>query len=132
MFFLIAFGSLIRDHEHNTLTGATYLVLSSLLCITLFSKTVAVAAISFLVLGDTMAALVGRSFGKKRFFQKSIEGSLACFFSCLLCGSLVPQLSFGVSVVGALVATLVELLPLPIDDNLRIPLLSGGVMQLLS
>ncbi len=33
--------------------------------------------------------------------------------------------------VGGLVAALVELAPLPLDDNLTIPLASGAAMQLL-
>ena len=33
--------------------------------------------------------------------------------------------------VGAVVAGLVELAPLPVDDNLSVPLIAGAVMQYL-
>jgi dolichol kinase len=36
-----------------------------------------------------------------------------------------------VRVLGPLTATLVEFLPLPVDDNLSIPLVSGLVMQVM-
>jgi dolichol kinase len=41
------------------------------------------------------------------------------------------QLPLGIMLFGALVATWVELLPLPMNDNLMIPLVSGGVMELM-
>ncbi len=39
-------------------------------------------------------------------------------------------LLWGVVVLGALVAAGVELVPLPVNDNLVIPIVSGGIMQL--
>ena len=41
-------------------------------------------------------------------------------------------LAFGLVVTGALAAAGVELLPLPVNDNLVIPVVSGGVMELIS
>lgn len=130
-FFYIFFGRLIRDHERNNLLGATYLLLSSLICVHAFSKPVAVAALSFLILGDTFAAIVGRAIGRVRIFGKTLEGSLACFTICLLIGWIIPELGWGRTLVGALVATVIELVPVPLDDNLRIPLAAGFAMQLM-
>ena len=96
-----------------------------------FSKPVAVAALSFLIVGDTVAALVGRAIGRVRIFGKTLEGSLACFAACLVIGWVIPELTWGVTVVGALMATLIELLPIPLDDNLRIPLASGFAITLM-
>jgi dolichol kinase len=36
-----------------------------------------------------------------------------------------------VAITGAVVATLIELLPIGLDDNLTMPLISGLVMELL-
>lgn len=129
--FLEYFAPMIRRHERSALTGASYLLISSLVCVLVFDKPPAMAAISFLVVGDTMAAVVGRAWGRTRMFGKTLEGSLACFASSILCFLLVPHLPFWVGLAGAGVATVVELLPIPVDDNLRIPILAGWVMQAL-
>jgi dolichol kinase len=130
-FFFIFFGRMVRDHERYNLLGATYLLLSSLICVHAFPKPVAVAALSYLILGDTVAALVGRAIGRVRIFGKTLEGSLACFAVCLAIGAVIPSLSWPQRIVGALMATLIELVPVPLDDNLRIPLASGFAMALI-
>jgi dolichol kinase len=43
----------------------------------------------------------------------------------------VPELPLVVGLVGAIVATVFELLPVPLDDNFRIPLSAGFAMELL-
>lgn len=133
--FYFLLGRIIRDHERFNLLGSTYLLLSSLICVYAFPKSVAVAAIAFLVIGDTLAALVGRRWGRTRILDKSLEGSLACFLSCLFAGWLLRtqggELSDSMIWFGSLVATLVELLPIPLDDNMRIPLAAGFAMTLL-
>ncbi len=45
-------------------------------------------------------------------------------------GSFFPIMVPLVAIVGAVSATTVELLPIPIDDNLTIPLFSAGMMTL--
>ncbi len=130
-FFYIFFGRLVRDHERHNLLGATYLLLSSLICAYAFTKPVAVAALAFLILGDTVAAIVGRAIGRVRIFGKTLEGSLACFVVCLAIGWLIPGLGWVRTLAGAFTATVIELVPVPLDDNLRIPLAAGFVMQLL-
>jgi dolichol kinase len=130
-FFYIFLGRMVRDHERFNLLGATYLLMSSLICVYAFAKPVAVAALSFLILGDTTAALVGRAIGRVRIFDKTLEGSLACLLVCLAIGMVIPELSWPQRIVGAVMATVIELVPVPLDDNLRIPLASGFAMTLL-
>lgn len=125
------FGELLRNHEEASLLGSTYLLIACLLSIHLFEKPVAVLALSFLILGDTMAAVVGKSIGRVRIFGKTLEGSLACFVVCYGLTAAVPGIPFPVGLVGAAVATLFELLPIPLDDNFRIPLSAGFAMELL-
>jgi dolichol kinase len=43
----------------------------------------------------------------------------------------MPGVPTPVGLVGALVATVFELLPIPLDDNFRIPLSAGFAMELL-
>jgi dolichol kinase len=126
------FGELLRNHEDASLLGSTYLLIACLLTIHLFPKPVAVLALSFLILGDTLAAIVGKSIGRIALMDgKTLEGSAACFVVCYGLTLLVPEVPFPVGLVGALVATVFELLPIPLDDNFRIPLSAGFAMELL-
>ena len=38
--------------------------------------------------------------------------------------------SFDVALIGAIVATIAEAMPSPLDDNMRVPIFSGIAMQL--
>ena len=128
------FGELIREHEQFNLLGSTYLVLGALLALEMFPRPVAAAALGFTVLGDAFAALAGRAFGGTRFFGKSLEGYAGGLAACLAWAAYLAvgaHLPWPVVVSGALVASLVELLPIPLDDNLAITLFSGYTMKLL-
>ena len=126
------FGELLRNHEEASLLGSTYLLIACLLTIHLFPKPVAVLALMFLILGDTVAAIVGKWIGRVRLIGgKTLEGSIACFLVCFGLTLLMPGVPPMVGLVGALTATLFELLPIPLDDNFRIPLSAGFAMELL-
>jgi len=126
------FGELLRNHEEASLLGSTYLLIACLLTIHLFPKPVAVLALMFLILGDTVAAIVGKWIGRVRLIGgKTLEGSIACFLVCFGLTLLMPGVPPLVGLVGALTATIFELLPIPLDDNFRIPLSAGFAMELL-
>ncbi len=128
--FFRFFKPVLRSHERKgAITGATYFIVSTLLCVIFFKKHLAIVCIFFMVLGDTAAALVGKKWGRTKLIgKKSLEGSTACFTICAMI-SLFFWLNPIVGLVGAFVATLAELLPLRIDDNLTVPLISGTVMH---
>ena len=125
------FRDLVRRHESKQLLGSTYLLIAAVLTIELFSKEVAVASLGALVLGDSAAALVGKTMGRVRILGKTLEGSVACFVVSFLFAWGVVGLPAWLAACGALTATLFELLPVPLDDNFRIPLSAGYVMKLL-
>ena len=54
---------LLREKEKNQIMGGCYLATGCTLAIGLFAPPIAMASITFLVLGDMSAALVGVSFG---------------------------------------------------------------------
>lgn len=140
-FFLSAFGELLRKHEkQGGITGSTILVASAALTILVYRQETAVAALLFLSLGDSLAALVGRRYGRiKLICGRTLEGSLAALLGCLsastilllLCPFFGWQLTPFALIAGSVAATLVELVDIPLDDNFRIPILSGLVMELL-
>lgn len=128
------FGGMIREHEDGTLLGSTYLLLAALLAVDLFPRHLAGAALGFTVLGDAFAAIVGRAWGRRRVFGKTLEGAAAGLGANLAWAGWLAVAGFvpwPVGVVGAGVASLVEILPIPLDDNLRITLVSGLAMTLL-
>lgn len=126
------FGPMLRTHEEADLTGGSYILFAAALSIFLFEKQVAIAAITFIILGDISSALIGRRYGMISFGDKTLEGSLGFFLSCLLVVVIVPDLSLLIGLAGAAVATLVEAIDFRVDDNLTVPLVSGVVMQLLT
>ena len=122
-------GVMLRKHEIHNFTGATYLMISAVLCIGFFPKEIAVVSLAFLAIGDTLAALVGIPFGKRKILNtnKSLEGSLACFAGCFVFGLLF--LHPAVALIGAFTATIAEFSWIPIDDNIKIPIASGLIMS---
>jgi glycerol-3-phosphate acyltransferase PlsY len=129
-------GLILKKKERFRPTGSTYLLLASLITFFFFHRYIAVTALLFLSVGDFLAAVIGQRYGRHRLFKKSLEGSLACLVACLIAGLLMAfthsAISWLMALVGAFIATTAELLPVPIDDNLTIPLVSAGVMALLS
>ena len=129
--FFRTLAPLLRSHERKgAVTGATYYLVSVFLSILFFAKVLAIVCIFFMIFGDMAAALVGKKWGKTKLLgAKSLEGSAACFIVCVAIA--LVQLNPIIAIIGALVATLVELMPFPIDDNLTVPLISGAVMHFL-
>ncbi len=130
--FLDFFGLMLREHEFHDFTGATYMMISTLICIAVFPADIAFVAIAFLAIGDTLAALVGIPFGKRKLLgtNKSLEGSMACFI-----GTFIFALFFlnpFIALAGAVAATIAEIFPLPVDDNIKIPISAGIVMSLVN
>ena len=123
---------LLKQGEGNRVTGATYLVVGALFSFLLFGSDIAVAALLFLSLGDPAAAIAGRRMPGFRIKGKSPVGTAAFVLVALvvvgvLTGSGAAEYHWGL-LAGALVAGLVELMSVPPDDNLAIPLLAGASM----
>jgi dolichol kinase len=129
------FGELIRQHEASSLLGSSYLLLAALIAIEVFPQPIAAVALGFTVLGDATSALVGRAWGRHRILRKSWEGAAGCLAACFLWAACVTQvagLPWQVTIAGAVVATIVEVLPIPLDDNLGITLAAGYTMKLMA
>ena len=120
---------ILRTEEKRSWGSHTYYALGAFICILLFPKDIVICATATLVVGDSIAAIIGKMIGKHKIYKsKTLEGSMACFLSCLvLCWVLV---SAPLAVIGAATATLTELFTIKINDNLSIPVVTGAVMTL--
>jgi dolichol kinase len=124
-------GIMIRSKESKDFIGATYIITGSIITILMFDKSIAMAGIAFIVVGDTAGAIIGRLWGRVRFRNKSLEGSVSFFLACCLIAIIVPDIPYWILVIGAFAAAIVEALTLHIDDNLIVPVTSAAIMQVL-
>ncbi|MDP6771186.1 MAG: hypothetical protein QF704_10865 [Anaerolineales bacterium] len=129
-------GPLLKPGEERKFLGATYLLLATTLSFLLFEIWAAIPALLFLSLGDPISALVGRRLRFGRLGRKSVPGAIALFMVTIVIAlglttwSTIPSVE--ILLYGGAVAALIELLPLPLDDNFTIPLASGTVIMLLA
>jgi glycerol-3-phosphate acyltransferase PlsY len=134
--FILFFGSFLRRREIRRLSGASYLLLGCLITSLLYSKPIVVAACSFIIVGDTFAAIFGQNIKSPRIFHnKTILGSIgflgASIVSACVLYTITPALPLGHLIIGALAASVFEALPLPMDDNFSVPIITGFVISLL-
>ena len=136
----------VRDHEETKVASYIYYMVGSLLCVLLFPPMIAVTAMLFLTLGDTVSGLAGSILkncdvrgmpapaGRGRI--KPLPVVAAMFTACLLIGYLTSGfsgLSFPVYLAGAAAATFADGVAIIIrnrslDDNFSIPVFSGALM----
>ncbi len=89
------------------------------------------AAIAMFCLGDSTASIFGGMITTSLPFNKgkTIEGSLAGFFFAFLAGTLF--VSPLLALIGAAIAMTIEVLPLPVNDNVLVPVITGAALTLL-
>jgi glycerol-3-phosphate acyltransferase PlsY len=124
---------LFRGEEARRISGTTYYFVGAAVTAILYTREIAVLALVFLAVGDVAAPIVGGWWGRVDIFGKSIEGAIGAFLACVGAGFLAAlltrlDLSPRMIVAGALAATVVGHLPLRVNDNLTIPVVSGLVM----
>ncbi|MBR4718489.1 MAG: phosphatidate cytidylyltransferase [Lentisphaeria bacterium] len=136
------FGKMARESEPGKFrfSGAPPMYASACLTALCFSHRVAACAFAILILSDTSAALIGRKWGRHRFFNgKSLEGSLAFLLSgwiiaagfCLAGG--YSNAVLAVWLLGVAVSCVAEFFneQIHLDDNFTIPLMFGAVAEFL-
>jgi dolichol kinase len=107
--------------------------ISILVLITFFPETNGYVGLVALTLGDGVAGLIGKQFGKTKLFynkKKSLEGSMSMFIITFLSVFLFVQNVFVVFILS-LIATLVESLSNEAIDNFTVPLSVSLIMFLL-
>ena len=116
--------------------GAVFYVLGCLIVLSIFEKNIALASIMVLALGDSVATLAGKRFGKKFLKNnKTLEGSLAGAVLGAI-GAMI-FVEFSLAVIGSFTAMFIEAVEIKlwgkgVDDNLYIPLISALIMYIVS
>jgi len=110
-------------------TAPIFFALGITFSLIIFPAPISYASIAILTLGDGFASIFGRKFGNVIFpFNKGkkLEGSIFGFLFASVGAMLFvdPLKAF----MGAAIGMLMECLPLPISDNLAVPLASGLVL----
>ena len=131
-FFCRNFKGFYREEEAKKVSGLIGTLSGALITVLIFSnKYMVMASFLYLAFGDSLAALVGKTFGKHKIYAgKSLEGSIACFTACLIAGLFLFNWKFALAC--AAIAAVVESIPWPINDNFWMQIVNAGVLTLLS
>ncbi len=108
-----------------------YFAVGILLTLILFPFHASGAAIGMFALGDSTASIFGGIFGKRLPYNKgkTLAGTLAGFFFAFLAGTFFVSPLFALA--GAAFAMFIESLPLPLNDNIVVPVATGLFLTVL-
>ena len=128
-------GPVMRKHEIERMSGTPFYIGSVLLSVIIFPKLIAILSILYLAFGDPISSIFGILWGDYglRFANgKSLIGTAAGMGIC--CGITFVTMLFNsipagpailIALSGGLAGGGAEMIPLEIDDNFSIPLVSG-------
>ena len=124
---------LFKKAEEKRFSSMSMFLIASFIIVLVFEKEIAIVSLIFLIFGDIFSKFFGLAFGRKKFFNsKTLEGSIGYFVSTLMISYIVyplVKLPLWLLILGGLVATFAEILPLAIDDNLTVGIISGAFMS---
>ena len=126
---------LLRETERETVSSFTLFLLGVFVTLLLSREYVAYASLGFLSIGGMTARIVDTNYGKTRLFKRSrttnqgVLAFLAVSVSVAYFLWIAGALPLWIGLVGAAIATLAELLPAQVNDNLSVPVVSGAVME---
>jgi len=124
------FKTIIRNHEEHQLTGSSYLMIGAVVTIWVFPKYHAIFGLLLLGISDSLAAIIGRHYGKHQLFNKSIEGTLAFFVSSMIVTYFYSPIPILYAMIASISATLIEVIPVKLDDNFTIPVFTCTILWL--
>ena len=76
---------MLRTHERESLSGASWSTVAALIIVSLFSKPIAVLSFLYLAIGDPIASYVGIKMRERPTKQKSFIGSIGFFYTLFDC-----------------------------------------------
>lgn len=130
------FAPLMREEELPRTTGdvrfngATCVLVGAFILAILFPLRIAVPVLIMTMLADAAAALIGRRWGRNNWgsLSSTVEGTGAFVATGLLVMAFFPAVAVGPAFAGVVVAAAVEALPIPINDNIRVPVAAAVVV----
>lgn len=133
VFTSITTRAAVKLELYEFTTAPIFYAFGIMLSLIIFPRHFGYASIAILTLGDGAASLFGKKFGKTRCpfnKAKNLEGSFFGFIFGFL-GAVFfidPIRAF----IGAMAGIFVECLPMPISDNLTIPVTVGSILMTIS
>lgn len=129
-------GPVMRQHEVDKISGIPFYIASCLFSVQVFPNPIAHLAILYLVFGDPSSSFFGVLLGRDKLFpNKSLQGTLGGFLVCAVVTAVYlrwlgpwDERWLVLSMLGGVAGALAELLPVNIDDNFAIPVISGAFM----
>jgi len=128
-------GPIMRKNEIDRISGTPFYIGSVLLSVIIFPKLIAILSILYLAIGDPTSSIFGILWGDlgPRFANgKSLIGTAAGMGICsvitfvtMLFNSIPAGPALLISLAGGLAGGGAEMIPLEIDDNFSIPIVSG-------
>jgi dolichol kinase len=130
------FGGLMRVEELPRtragvrFNGATCVLVGTTLMVVLFTLRIAVPVLVMAMLADAAAALVGRRWGRHTWgaLSATVEGTAAFVATGLGVMAFFSSIAFGPAAAGVLMGAGIEALPLPVNDNIRVPVAAAVVV----
>ncbi len=131
---LHVFGPVMRQNEAHKLAGTSFLITGVTVVVAIFPHEIVSLTLLFLCFADPLASYVGIRFGKEKILgNKTIQGFLAAFVTCLICSyvylsllNFPPDRLLIFSLLAGLLGSLAELIPIAkIDDNFSLPVVSA-------
>jgi len=139
-FYVKVMGFVLRKHETDVkkhfFTGGTFYAIGFFLTLLLFKREIAAPALMIMIISDTLAALVGKFYGKHSLWNKTYEGSITFFISGAVIVFLTPKITqdfieYIFALIALLAVTFLEALPWELDDNVMIPVSFGLIYTIL-
>jgi len=132
IFSTITWTAAKKSEFYEFATAPILFAMGIVFSLTFFPEPASYASVAILTLGDSFASIFGKKFGRTLFpFNKGqhVEGAVFGFLFAFI-GALFfvsPVKAF----IGAATGMLVGCLPLPVDDNLTIPIAAGLVLTMI-
>lgn len=134
-YILKRYGKIFKTPP-GKLTGDTYFMLSTFIILLFFNNSVSIPTLFFLVFGDAGSGIIGSKYGKTKIFTgKSLEGFIGGLIFNFVISFIIYrfiELPFYILASGVLIASIIECLPLKLDDNLTVGVITAICMDLLN
>lgn len=120
----------LEEERYGIAIAPVYFALGIAVTLALFPNSYGFAAIAVFALGDSVATITGHLFGrtvlpynKAKTTEGFLMGAIAGFLGALLFVDLY------IAITAAIIGMLIESLPMPVNDNLTMPILTSAILS---